>query len=165
MTIPYTTSLTDREFQQLLKASPPIEPFDASTSVAALRTRLVAIKRALTNANTAPLENETIDEEDRQIPTRDRSSIAIRIYRPKRQTTDGRPVFVMYHGGGFCLGGFDSEPLLCRKLVNQFGGVVVDVDYRLAPEHLFPTAVFDAYDALKWVTSRFHISLLPWTMV
>ena len=43
--------------------------------------------------------------------------------------------------------------------MKQLAGVVVDVDYKLAPEHLFPTAVFDPYDALKWVTSRFHISL------
>ena len=58
---------------------------------------------------------------------------------------------MMYHGGGFCLGGLYSEALFCRKLVNRFGGVVVDVDYRLAPEHTFPTPVYDAYDALKWV--------------
>ena len=41
--------------------------------------------------------------------------------------------------------------LLCRKWVEEFGGVTINVDYRLAPEYAFPTAVYDAYDALKWV--------------
>ena len=147
------------KYQQLLKAAPPIQPFDASTSFPALRTRLIAIKRALTDANTAPHENDTVKEEDRQMATRDHSSVVLRIYTPKAPPTDGMPVFVMYHGGGFCLGGFDNEALLCRRLVKEFGGVVIDVDYRLAPEHVFPTAVYDAFDALKWVgnTLIFHL--------
>jgi acetyl esterase/lipase len=108
------------------------------------------MKRSLTNANTAA-EESTIAEEDLQIPTRDQSQITLRIYRSKSAQSDGAPILVMYHGGGFCLGGLDNETLNCRRWVERFGGVAVNVDYRLAPEHAFPTAVHDAYDALKWV--------------
>jgi acetyl esterase/lipase len=108
------------------------------------------MKRNLTNANTAAEENTTA-EEDLQIPTRDHSQITLRIYRPKSAQSGGAPILVMYHGGGFCLGGLDNETLNCRRWVERFGGVAVNVDYRLAPEHAFPTAVHDAYDALKWV--------------
>lgn len=57
----------------------------------------------------------------------------------------------MLHGGGWCLGDLDNEALLCRKWCEEFGGVSFNVDYRLAPEHKFPTGVEDAYDALLWV--------------
>lgn len=39
-----------------------------------------------------------------------------------------------------------------RKMVTEFNAVLVDVDYRLAPEFPFPTPVNDCWDALKWVT-------------
>jgi acetyl esterase/lipase len=115
------------------------------------------MKRNLTNANTIA-EESTVVEEDRLIATRDHSQIAIRVYRSKSPKADGAPVLVMYHGGGFCLGGLDSETLNCRRWVERFGGVAVNVDYRLAPEHVFPAAVNDAYDALKWVRCSHYAS-------
>jgi acetyl esterase/lipase len=108
------------------------------------------MKRNLINANTAA-EGSTIAEEDLQIPTRDQTRITLRIYRSKSAPSGRAPILVMYHGGGFCLGGLDNETLNCRRWVERFGGVAINVDYRLAPEHAFPTAVHDAYDALKWV--------------
>ena len=89
-------------------------------------------------------------EEDRQIPVRDGSSITVRLHKPKNPSRDGCPIFVVYHGGGYCLGGLDNEVLLCRKFT-ELGGIAVNVDYRLAPEHPFPVPIEDAYDALKWV--------------
>jgi acetyl esterase/lipase len=57
----------------------------------------------------------------------------------------------MFHGGGFCLGNLENETEFCRRWAD-LGGVAVNVDYRLAPEFSFPTPVYDAYDALKWVS-------------
>ena len=58
---------------------------------------------------------------------------------------------MMLHGGGFCLGGLENEALLCREWCREAKGVSVNVDYRLAPEWKFPTAVEDCWDAVKWV--------------
>jgi acetyl esterase/lipase len=66
---------------------------------------------------------------------------------------DGCPIFVVYHGGGFVLGDLDDEATLCRNFT-QLGGIAVNVDYRLAPEHPFPVPIEDAFDALKWVCHR-----------
>lgn len=58
---------------------------------------------------------------------------------------------MVLHGGGFCLGGLENEELNCRNFAEKLGAVCVNVDYRLAPEHPFPAAVDDSWDALKWV--------------
>ena len=89
--------------------------------------------------------------EDRQIPVRG-GQIGIRIYTPAG--TGPRPVFVNYHGGGWVIGDLDTSDAACRDLANGIGCIVVSVDYRMAPEHLFPTAVDDSYDALCWVAAN-----------
>ena len=85
---------------------------------------------------------------------RDGASITIRIHKPTTPPAGGSPVFVVYHGGGFTIGGLNDETILCRQWVEHFGGVAVNVDYRLAPEHPFPVPIHDAYDALKWTAAN-----------
>jgi acetyl esterase len=65
-----------------------------------------------------------------------------------------RGVIVWYHGGGWVLGGLDDAEPLGRTLAQRTGCVVVMVDYRLAPEYRFPTAVDDSWAALEWVAAR-----------
>lgn len=134
---------------QIFKKSGQPKGLDATTNIVELRAALLAAKKELTSANTSAGE-PTYVEEDRKIPTRDGSSILVRIHSPKKPAKDGSPIFVVYHGGGFTLGGLDNETVLCRKFT-ELGGVAVNVDYRLAPENPFPVPVNDAYDALKWV--------------
>jgi acetyl esterase/lipase len=87
---------------------------------------------------------------------RDGTEIIVRVHKPIHPPQDGSPLFVVYHGGGFCLGGLNDEQWLCRKWT-ELGGVAVNVDYRTTPEHPFPTPVNDAYDALKWVCCAFFL--------
>ena len=114
---------------------------------------LLERKQALTAANTGEGELPLV-EKDIKIPMRDGAEIAVRIHRPKKDVEGGSPVFVLYHGGGYVLGGLDNELVLARQWVTEFGGVAVNVDYRLAPEHPFPTGPNDAYDALKWTAAN-----------
>jgi acetyl esterase len=65
-----------------------------------------------------------------------------------------RGVIVWYHGGGWVLGGLDDAEPVGRTLAQRTGCVVVMVDYRLAPEYRFPTAVDDSWAALEWVAAR-----------
>jgi len=60
------------------------------------------------------------------------------------------PLTVYFHGGGFVLGNLDSHDSVCRHLCLNSGGIVMAVDYRLAPEHPFPAAPDDCYAATRW---------------
>jgi acetyl esterase len=60
-------------------------------------------------------------------------------------------VLVYYHGSGWTLGSLATYDSLCRALARGSGGLLVSVDYRLAPEHPFPAVAEDAHLALEWV--------------
>ena len=60
-------------------------------------------------------------------------------------------MYVNYHGGGWVFGGFVSDQTFCSKVCNTVGCVVVDVDYRLAPEYPWPAQLEDSWAAFLWV--------------
>jgi acetyl esterase len=62
-----------------------------------------------------------------------------------------RGVLLYYHGGGWVIGSIDESDTVARKLAERTSCAVVLVEYRLAPEHRYPTAVEDSYAALEWV--------------
>ena len=63
--------------------------------------------------------------------------VGARVYTPHSP----RSVIVFVHGGGWVIGSLDSHDHICRWLAHASDSVVVSVDYGLAPEHPFPTAV------------------------
>jgi acetyl esterase len=77
--------------------------------------------------------------------------IPARVYSP---VADAPGVIVYYHGGGWVVGTLDGWDASVRALAAASGCDVVSVDYRLAPEHVFPAAVDDSYDALVWVAGQ-----------
>jgi len=64
------------------------------------------------------------------------------------------PPLLYLHGGGFVIGSLETHDSLCRQLALKSGGAVVALDYRLAPEHRFPTAVDDAWAAMQWLAAH-----------
>ncbi len=90
--------------------------------------------------------------EDLQIRARDGAMLPARLYAPVAQA--GLPCLLYLHGGGFTIGSIATHDVLCRELARLAGCMVVSLDYRLAPEHRFPTAVHDAWDALQWLAAH-----------
>lgn len=78
--------------------------------------------------------------------------VPVRVYVPEGidPATDAVPTLVLCHGGCWVMGTLDSVDDVCRALCRRVEGVVVSVDYRLAPEHPFPAAVEDATAAVAW---------------
>lgn len=79
--------------------------------------------------------------------------INVRIYEPAEVDPDAakRPVYINYHGGGFVFGSLAVDKDFCRRVCQEVGAVVFDVDYRLAPENPFPIPVEDCWAAFQWV--------------
>jgi len=90
--------------------------------------------------------------EDFDIPGSE-ASIPVRLYTP---TAGGSnlPVVVYYHGGGWVIGSRDSHDALCRQIANEGPFIVLSVEYRMGPDHPFPAAPIDAFDAYKWAVEN-----------
>jgi acetyl esterase len=82
------------------------------------------------------------------IPTVEGQLLA-RIYRPSNKPD--LPVILYFHGGGFVIANLNSYDASCRSLCNAADAIVVSVAYRQAPEHQFPAAHDDAFDAYEWL--------------
>jgi acetyl esterase len=89
--------------------------------------------------------------EDRQVAV-DSGEITVRIYRPSDRTD--LPVVVFFHGGGWVMCDLASHDPMARRMANGSGCIVVATDYRLAPEHRYPTAAEDCYAALCWAAAN-----------
>ncbi|MDD2546218.1 MAG: alpha/beta hydrolase [Burkholderiaceae bacterium] len=92
--------------------------------------------------------------EDFTLPARDGQALPARLYAPSAAA--GLPLLLYLHGGGFTIGSIATHDILCRELARLAGCMVVSLDYRLAPEHRFPTASHDAWDALAWLAEHGH---------
>jgi acetyl esterase len=121
-----------------LKPIPQSTPDEARES---MRTRTAAL---------GPVEDVPAVA-DHRVPVAG-GEITVRVYRPAGHGP--HPVLVYYHGGGWVIGDLYTHDGICRSIVNAAGCAVASVDYRLAPEFKYPTAVEDSYAALQWTVAN-----------
>jgi epsilon-lactone hydrolase len=67
---------------------------------------------------------------------------------------DSERVALYLHGGGYILGSLKSHRDLVARLSNAAGVRSLLIDYRLAPEHVFPAALDDALTAYRWLLAN-----------
>lgn len=85
------------------------------------------------------------------IPTRDGAVLSAHLHRPTAAISAG--VVLFFHGGGWTIGDVPSYDHLTRYFAHEGQVAVISVEYRLGPEHRFPVAFDDGFDALRWLQS------------
>ncbi|MGW1075051.1 alpha/beta hydrolase [Streptomyces sp. NPDC002537] len=118
-----------------LEAFIPLFPRADMTDPVAAREKFAGLAAAVPAPDIAGLEVE-----DRTVPAR--PDVPVRIYRPH----PAQGAVVWLHGGGFVMGGLDTEHPWATRIADGSGAVVISVGYRLAPEHPFPAAPARATD-------------------
>ncbi|MFG2962225.1 alpha/beta hydrolase [Streptomyces sp. NPDC048288] len=80
--------------------------------------------------------------------------VACTVYRPPATAEAPAPVYVNFHGGGFVVARPEQDDHICRYIAAKAGCVVVNVDYAVAPQQPYPTAVTQAYDVTAWIVEN-----------
>jgi acetyl esterase len=90
--------------------------------------------------------------ENLNVPGSAGEPLPARLYAPRARDDHAALPLVLYlHGGGFVIGGLDTHDSLCRQLARRADVAVLAIEYRLAPEHRFPSAVDDCWAVLRWI--------------
>lgn len=91
---------------------------------------------------------------DYEIPTR--------IYLPDDGCLTGASALLYLHGGGWITESVDTYDRVCAALAKATGQTVISVEYRLAPEYRFPTALEDCYSVAEALyTNQFILNVPP----
>ena len=93
-----------------------------------------------------PEAGTTTSEHDLEV---DGGTIRLRVIRPVGDAV--LPGLLFVHGGGWFQGDLDTSEVESGPFATTVGCVVVHVDYRLAPEHPFPTPLEDVVAAWQWL--------------
>jgi acetyl esterase len=80
--------------------------------------------------------------------------LPVRLYKATTTTGATTPLVYFIHGGGWQMGSISSHDGICRAIANATGYIVLSVGYRQPPEHKYPAAPHDCYDALVWAVTN-----------
>lgn len=91
---------------------------------------------------------EMLKTRELRIPTR-HGPMRARLYDPGLGAD--APLLIYSHGGGFTLFSIDTHDRLMREYAHAARIKVLGLDYYLAPEHKFPTAIDQIEDTVDWI--------------
>ncbi len=143
----------DPELQAVVDLLPPglADPAVAFADPVALRLQLAEVARLTAEAGLAPVPDARVSRRDLAVPgPAGAPDVAVRFYEPE-SAAPGGPVFLHIHGGAFVIGGIEQDDNTVERLALATGVCAVSVDYRLAPEHLFPSGADDCWAVYRWL--------------
>ena len=81
--------------------------------------------------------------------------VPIRVFFPdeasclEKDQIKGRKIMLFLHGGGWATEHVENYERVCSRMAQATGQTVAAVEYRLAPEHKFPTGLMDCYTVAR----------------
>ncbi|MFJ4293483.1 alpha/beta hydrolase [Cupriavidus sp. NPDC089707] len=81
-------------------------------------------------------------------------TVRLRIYRPDAPAPCRRRALLFFHGGGWMVGSVDSYDDIAADIAASTPCTVISVEYALAPEHRYPTALLDGEAAAEWLRAN-----------
>jgi acetyl esterase/lipase/ketosteroid isomerase-like protein/uncharacterized protein YndB with AHSA1/START domain len=122
-----------------------------SATVAERRRVIAALEAQLAAAVFVP-NNVTVEE--RSVPGPEGApEVRVRIYRPTNVQASVPGIYYI-HGGGMIVGSLETGHGECLRFCSELGALVVNVEYRLAPENPHPAPGEDCYAGLKWMSDN-----------
>jgi acetyl esterase/lipase len=101
------------------------------------------------------LAHRRVDRREVTVPATDGAPIPLSVFSPANtDRTAAAPCIYWMHGGGMVMGDRFSQLDIPLEWLDEFGAVVVSVDYRLAPEATGTTLVDDCYQGLLWIAEH-----------
>ncbi|MFC8236450.1 alpha/beta hydrolase [Streptomyces sp. NPDC057284] len=121
-----------------------------------LSPEVLAQLRQLPSTPVEPLlAHRQADRREVTVPAKDGAPIPLSVFSPANtDRTIAAPCVYWMHGGGMVMGDRFSQIDIPLEWLDEFGAVVVSVDYRLAPEATGTTLVDDCYQGLLWVAEH-----------
>ena len=143
--------VTDGAFaaEDLFAGAPPTPPgyTDYKGAEAALKSGAVASVN-----HDPPVPGSVQFFDDVTYATRDSGPLKLDLYVPKDAATPP-PLVMFVHGGAWRSGKKEDEAFYAVPLAAA-GYATATIQYRLAPEHVFPAAMLDVNAALAWLRDR-----------
>ncbi|KAJ7935577.1 Alpha/Beta hydrolase protein [Mycena leptocephala] len=87
---------------------------------------------------------------DHQVDVENGKILVRSLIPTSKKGSDTYPLMVWMHGGGWTSGNLELDDYQLRAICVELQISILNVDYRLAPEHPHPTGLNDSYSALKW---------------
>jgi acetyl esterase/lipase len=141
-----TAWFADRLDAELKDVVPQLLVLDLADLEEARRTRVAAVLGTTRDFRPDPGVERTLHTLSRE----GAPGVRLLVLKARDQAANA-PCLVWLHGGGHVLGFLEQDEPLLEHLVREVGCCVVSVDWRLAPEHPFPSSLEDAFAGLTWV--------------
>jgi acetyl esterase/lipase len=140
-------TIVHAQLRQALKMTPSLSFNNRNLRMFRLLTSITPVRK---RSEEVTIENIFIDREDGE------TKIRLRLYKVRSASRPGA-VLLWFHGGGYIMGKPEMDDSICLHYAAEAGITVVSADYRLAPEHPFPSGLNDAFTALKWINHNAEV--------